>query len=109
MWTALDQFVTKYDGRIQQAKRPLYLVAMARAEEGNKELAEQLAEKAWHLEPKQPLASFDEARSWAAWGKWIGRYANITWRLTISRSVRNPATTRTAAPVPGCLSANRGG
>jgi tetratricopeptide (TPR) repeat protein len=74
MWGALDQFVTKYDGRIQQAKRPLYLVAMARAEEGNKELAEQLAEKAWHLEPKQPLASFDEARE-------LGGLGQVDWAV----------------------------
>ena len=65
----LDQFATKYDGRIQQAKRPLYLVALARAQEGNKELAEQLAERAWHLDPKQPLASFDEARELAGLGQ----------------------------------------
>jgi tetratricopeptide (TPR) repeat protein len=69
MWGALDQFATKYDGRIQQAKRPLYLVALARAQEGNKELAEQLAERAWHLDPKQPLASLDEARELAGLGQ----------------------------------------
>jgi tetratricopeptide (TPR) repeat protein len=75
MWTPLDQFATKYDGRIQQAKRPLYLVALARAEAGNKELAEQLAERAWHLEPKQPLASFEEGRELAGLGQldWAAR------------------------------------
>jgi tetratricopeptide (TPR) repeat protein len=75
MWTALDPFVTKYDGRIQQSKRPLYLVALARSIEGNKELAEQLAERAWRLEPKQPLASFDEARELAGMGQvdWAAR------------------------------------
>jgi tetratricopeptide (TPR) repeat protein len=81
MWAALDQFVTKYDGRIQQAKRPLYLVALARAQEGNKELAEQLAERAWHLEPKQPLASFDEARELAGLGQldWAAREYHVAF------------------------------
>jgi tetratricopeptide (TPR) repeat protein len=60
-WEALNQFVTKYDGRIQQTKSSLYFVAFARAQQGNKELAEQLAERASQLDPKQPLASLDEA------------------------------------------------
>jgi tetratricopeptide (TPR) repeat protein len=60
-WEALNAFATKYDARIGTAKGPLYLVAFARAQQGNKELAEQLAERASHLEAKQPLASLDEA------------------------------------------------
>jgi tetratricopeptide (TPR) repeat protein len=68
-WEALDQFVTKYESRIEQTKAPLYLVALARAQQGNKELAEQLAERASKLDPKQPLSSFEEAHQLASLGQ----------------------------------------
>ena len=68
-WGALDQFATKYESRIQQTKTSLYLLALARAQQGQKDVAEQLAERASHLEPKQPLASLDQGHQLASLGQ----------------------------------------
>jgi tetratricopeptide (TPR) repeat protein len=51
-WPVLDAFLEKHQARIEQSKRPLYYAAMARAQQGKKELAEELALKASQLEPQ---------------------------------------------------------
>jgi tetratricopeptide (TPR) repeat protein len=45
-WTVLDTFLTKHQSRLEQSKRPLYYAALARAKQGKKDLAEELAVKA---------------------------------------------------------------
>ncbi len=57
-WDAVEEFLTKYDAQLAQAKRPLYIAALARAKQGKQELAEELAEKASKLDPQQTLESF---------------------------------------------------
>ena len=49
-WDALEEFLAKYDTQLGQAKRPLYIAALARAKQGKQELAEKLAAKAAELE-----------------------------------------------------------
>ena len=44
-WDVLDTFLAKHQPRLQQSKRPLYYAALARAEQGKRDLAEQLADK----------------------------------------------------------------
>jgi tetratricopeptide (TPR) repeat protein len=45
-WTVLDTFLSKHQSRLEQSKRPLYYAALARAKQGKKDLAEELAVKA---------------------------------------------------------------
>ncbi|HVT29714.1 MAG TPA: hypothetical protein VHE81_16975, partial [Lacipirellulaceae bacterium] len=54
-WDALDAFLDKHQSRLEQTKRPLYYAALARAEEGKNELAEELAAKAAALPSQQNL------------------------------------------------------
>jgi tetratricopeptide (TPR) repeat protein len=54
-WEVLDVFITKHQSRLEQGKRPLYFAAMARAKQGKRELAEELATKAAAL-PSQSNA-----------------------------------------------------
>ncbi len=58
-WDALDQFLARYGERIERSKRPLYVAALARAEQGQPELAEQLAARAAELDV---LESFGNLR-----------------------------------------------
>jgi tetratricopeptide (TPR) repeat protein len=98
-WEALDQFFTKYESRIEQGKSPLYLVAIARAQQGNKELAEQLAERASRLDAKQSLANLDEGIELAELGQidWAVR----EYRQTIDSQ---PAESPVAIPARVLLS-----
>ena len=45
-WDILDAFLSKHQSHLEQAKRSLYAVALARAEQGQNEVADQLAERA---------------------------------------------------------------
>ncbi len=56
-WDALDRFLAKHEQRIVQAKRPLYVAALARVAQGKPELAEQLAARAAKLDSLQSLGS----------------------------------------------------
>lgn len=64
-WDALDAFLDKYQGRLERAKRPLYIAALGRARQGKTELAEQLAEKAAGLDAQESLESVEIARELA--------------------------------------------
>jgi tetratricopeptide (TPR) repeat protein len=57
-WQAVDEMLAKHQPRLLQSKRALYYAALARAQQGKKELAEELAQKAAALEPQTPLESF---------------------------------------------------
>lgn len=61
-WEVLDQFLAKHQPQLEQSKRPLYYVALARAEQGQTDVADELAEKASELEPQNALDSFLTAR-----------------------------------------------
>jgi len=70
-WDALDAFLTNHQAELNQSKRPLYYAALARAEQGKKDLAEQLATSAANL-PSQGMLGFItahelEARSQFDW------------------------------------------
>lgn len=52
-WDVLDTFLTKHQSRLEQSKRPLYYAALARAKQGKKDLAEELAAKAALLTPQE--------------------------------------------------------
>ncbi len=54
-WTVLDDFLAKHQARFEQSKRPLYYAAIGRARQGQRELAEELADKAAQLEPQVAL------------------------------------------------------
>lgn len=56
-WDILDSFLAKHQSRLEQAKRPLYAVALARAEEGQSKVADELAERAVGLDPQTSLES----------------------------------------------------
>ncbi len=45
-WDMLDAFIAKHQSRLEQSKSPLYYAALARAAEGKKDQAEELAAKA---------------------------------------------------------------
>ncbi len=49
-WDALDLFLVKYQNQIEHAKRPLYMVALARVHQGKQTLADELAKKAAQLD-----------------------------------------------------------
>jgi hypothetical protein len=61
-WNVLDGFLSKHQSRLEQAKRPLYAIALARAAAGKNELADQLAERAVGLDPQSPLEGFMTAK-----------------------------------------------
>jgi tetratricopeptide (TPR) repeat protein len=61
-WKALDEFLAKHQPRLQQSKRPLYYAALARAKQGQRELGEELAQKAADLDPQAALESFIVAK-----------------------------------------------
>jgi hypothetical protein len=61
-WDVLDEFLTEHQAQLEQSKRPLYYAALARAEQGQAELAGQLAEKAAQLDPQTALESFVTAK-----------------------------------------------
>ncbi len=48
-WDVLDAFLAKHQPRLQQSKRPLYYAALARAQQGKRDIAEQLATDAAEL------------------------------------------------------------
>jgi tetratricopeptide (TPR) repeat protein len=50
-WAVLDTFLAKQQSRLEQSKRPLYYAALARAKQGKKDLAEELAAKASLIVP----------------------------------------------------------
>jgi tetratricopeptide (TPR) repeat protein len=52
-WDVLDTFLTRHQSRLEQSKRPLYYAALARAKQGKKDLAEDLAAKAAVLTPPE--------------------------------------------------------
>lgn len=45
-WDALDGFISKHQARLEQGKKPMYYAALARAKQGKKDQAEELAAKA---------------------------------------------------------------
>jgi tetratricopeptide (TPR) repeat protein len=52
-WDVLDTFLAKHQSRLEQSKRPLYYAAMARAKQGKKDVAEDLAAKAALIVPPE--------------------------------------------------------
>ena len=54
-WDALDTFLAKHQSRLEQSKRPLYYAALARAEQGKKDAAEELAKSASEIQPQVQL------------------------------------------------------
>ena len=68
-WDILDAFLSKHQARLEQAKRPLYAVALARAEQGQAEIADQLAARAVALAPQSPLENFMMAKELEERGK----------------------------------------
>ncbi len=61
-WDVLDEFLAKHQSTFEQSKRFLYYTALARARQGQKEAAEELAEKAAQLDPQLLLESVFAAR-----------------------------------------------
>ncbi len=57
-WPVLDEMLAKHQARLMQSKRALYYAALARARQGQTEVAEELAQKAAALESQTPLESF---------------------------------------------------
>jgi tetratricopeptide (TPR) repeat protein len=62
LWEVLDQFLAKHQEQLERSKRSLYYVAIARAKQGNAELAEQLAAKAAEIDSQTMLDSFFAAK-----------------------------------------------
>jgi hypothetical protein len=62
LWDVLDQFLSKHLGQLERNKRSLYYAAIARAKQGNAELAEQLAGKAAEIDSQTTLESFFAAK-----------------------------------------------
>lgn len=62
LWGALDAYITKYENRLAQGKRPLYYAALARSAEGKKDLAEKLAATAAGIDSQGRLEGFIAAR-----------------------------------------------
>lgn len=61
-WDVLDEFLAKHQARLEQTKRAMYAVALARAEQGQTEVADKLAERAVELDAQTSLESFFMAR-----------------------------------------------
>jgi tetratricopeptide (TPR) repeat protein len=61
-WDVLDQFLAKHQSKLEQAKRPLYHAALARAKQGKSDEADQLAAKAAELDSQRDLESFITAK-----------------------------------------------
>lgn len=61
-WGAVDAFLAKHESRIAQGKRPLYYAALARSEQGRKDLAEKLAAQAVGVDSQGRLEGFIAAR-----------------------------------------------
>jgi hypothetical protein len=61
-WDSLDAFLDKHQAQLAQNKRPLYYAALARALEGKRDLADQLAADAAAVQPQGRLESFLSAR-----------------------------------------------
>jgi tetratricopeptide (TPR) repeat protein len=61
-WDALDAFLAKHQDRFDQSKRPLYYAAMARAQQGKKDVAEQLAKDASEIQTQGKLEGFAAAK-----------------------------------------------
>jgi tetratricopeptide (TPR) repeat protein len=61
-WDVLDQFLTKHQSKLEQAKRPLYHAALARAMQGKSADADALAAKASELDSQRDLESFITAK-----------------------------------------------
>lgn len=68
-WEAIDLFSARHDERIQNAKLALYLLAMSENERGKNERAEQFAEQALQLAPRQPRENLNSARILGAVGQ----------------------------------------
>jgi Flp pilus assembly protein TadD len=71
-WTVLDEVVERFDGAIANEPILLYALAQARAEQGNSQLAEELAKRAFDLNPQSPeehfaLAGVLQERGLSAW------------------------------------------
>jgi tetratricopeptide (TPR) repeat protein len=61
-WPVVDAFLEKHQPKLEQSKRPLYYAALARAGQGKKDVAEELAKKAAQLEPQMPRECLVAAR-----------------------------------------------
>jgi tetratricopeptide (TPR) repeat protein len=61
-WNVLDAFLEKHLPRLQQNKRPLYYAALARAQQGKHDLAEQLATSAAEIRSQGTLEGFIAAK-----------------------------------------------
>jgi tetratricopeptide (TPR) repeat protein len=56
-WDALDQFLTEHQRQVEIDKRPLYMAALARAQQGQSQLADDLAARAAKLGSPEPFGS----------------------------------------------------
>jgi tetratricopeptide (TPR) repeat protein len=61
-WPVVDAFLTKHQTQFEASKRPMYFAALARAAQGKKGIAEELAGKAAELEPQVPRECLLAAR-----------------------------------------------
>jgi tetratricopeptide (TPR) repeat protein len=61
-WESLDRFLADHSVRFTHLKRPLYYAALARAKQGKKELAEELAKQAAQVDSQTPSESFLAAK-----------------------------------------------
>ena len=61
-WDVLDAFLAKHQPRLQQSKSSLYYAALARARQGKRDLAEQLAASAAEIQTQGTLEGFATAK-----------------------------------------------
>ncbi len=68
-WDAVEQFAAKHTARIEKSKRTLYLLAMARTKQDQREAAEEVAQRAAKLAPTKPLDGLEAAQLLVALGQ----------------------------------------
>ncbi len=61
-WEVLDSFLVKHQSAFQQSKRPMYYAALARAKQGKKAEAEELANAAAEIQTQATLEGFAIAK-----------------------------------------------
>jgi tetratricopeptide (TPR) repeat protein len=82
-WNVLDAFLKKHQAQLGQSKRPLYYAAMARAKQGQRDVAEQLANSAAGLQAQGATDGFLTAKDLEEHGQFD--WAVREYRRAISR------------------------
>ena len=98
-WEALDAFLTKHQNVFQQSKRPLYYAAMARAKQGKKEEAEQMAQTAADLPSQNAGESFSAAKELEQRGQF--EWAVREYRKSIDKKDSTSTSEIILAHLPG--------